>query len=124
MSFPSATNLWNNLLHEIKQLSSISLLKCHLQRGDCIVYRHYTGSRKSEILVCRLRLQMSNLKHDLFRCHLTTDSVFECGAAVEDVAHFLLMLVCPLFQQSRVDTIIFCLMTLKLTFLHCCLQTG
>eukprot|EP00745_Piridium_sociabile_P001459 TRINITY_DN108977_c0_g1_i14.p1 TRINITY_DN108977_c0_g1~~TRINITY_DN108977_c0_g1_i14.p1 ORF type:complete len:341 (-),score=9.36 TRINITY_DN108977_c0_g1_i14:68-1090(-) len=102
--FPSTTSLWNDLPNEIKQLDSLSRLKRFLNSMDSEVPRYYYLSHRStEIVLCKLRLEMSDLRHDLFKRHLSDNSSCACGSAVEDAFHFLSE--CPLYHQSRDQTI-------------------
>ena len=102
--FPSATTLWNSLPDEIKQISSLSVLKRHLSKNDSVVPKYYyLNDRISEIIICKLRLKMSDLKHDLFRRHITNDPICSCGDGIEDARHFLLE--CPLLQDARARTL-------------------
>eukprot|EP00745_Piridium_sociabile_P017482 TRINITY_DN2628_c1_g1_i3.p2 TRINITY_DN2628_c1_g1~~TRINITY_DN2628_c1_g1_i3.p2 ORF type:complete len:134 (+),score=4.44 TRINITY_DN2628_c1_g1_i3:650-1051(+) len=89
--FPSSTALWNGLPDHIKQSNSLSFLKRFLSITDNVVPGYYyLPNRTSEIMLCKLRLEMSDLNHDLFRRHLTNSSSCDCGSAIEDAAHFLI----------------------------------
>ena len=102
--FPSTTVLWNNLPEHIKRSDSVGVLKRFLSSNDSRVPPHYyLPNRHSEIIICKLRLEMSDLNDDLFKRHILNSSVCSCNAPVEDACHFLMH--CPLFQQFRAQTI-------------------
>ena len=102
--FPSTTSLWNNLPDEVKQMNSLSCFKRFLKREDSEVPVYfYLPIRSAEIILCKLRLEMSDLKHDLFKRHLSDDSSCNCGYAVEDASHYLLE--CALYNEHRAQTI-------------------
>ena len=101
---PSVTNQWNSLPDYIKNSNSLGQLKRYLSVNDVTVPVYfYLGERKEQVLHCRLRLGMSDLKSDLFNRHLTNDPVCACGSAQETAEHYLLR--CPLFNQARAGTI-------------------
>ena len=75
-----------------------------LSRNDSVVPKYYyLNDRTSEIIICKLRLKMSDLRHDLFRRHITNDPICSCGNGVEDARHFLVE--CPLLQDARAQTL-------------------
>ena len=54
--FPSTTELWNNLSNNVKEQTSISSFKRRLNADDPLVPPYYyTGSRKPQIIHCKLR---------------------------------------------------------------------
>ena len=65
--------------------------------------RFYYGSRKNQIIHCKLRINMSDLSFDLHNRHLSSNSSCRCGHAVESARHFFLN--CPLYEQVRASTI-------------------
>ena len=98
--FPCTTNLWNALPDNIKLQTSISAFKRLLSRNDITIPPYYfIGERKSQIIHCRLRLNMSDLNHDLFRRHLSENQACSCGNSKEDATHYLLN--CPQFANER-----------------------
>ena len=104
--FPSTTALWNDLPDNVKQSNSIGFLKHFLSSDDSFVPEHFflpDTDRHLETILCKLRLEMSDLNNDLFHRHLRNNPTCNCGSAVEDTYHFLL--VCPLYQQARNLTI-------------------
>ena len=102
--FPSTTVLWNNLPDNIKQCDSVSALKRFLSITDSIVPRYYyLANRLSEAIMCKMRLEMSDLQLDLYRRHLSNSTACACGFETEDAKHFLLH--CPLFNHARNQTI-------------------
>ena len=102
--FPSATFLWNSLDDNLKTLNSISAFKRQLSRQDYIVPPYYyTGVRDQQIIHCRLRLKMSDLKYDLFNRHLSDSIECACGDRKEDAKHYLLK--CKNYSIARGTTI-------------------
>ena len=102
--FPSTTALWNELPDYAKKSNSLSFFKRFLRSSDSIVPDYYhLPDRSSEVHLCKLRLEISDLNHDLFRRHIKDNFSCDCGNALEDVAHFLLN--CPLHHQARAQTI-------------------
>ena len=66
--FPSTTTLWNNLPENI------------LSRNDTNPSPFFhNGSRKAQIIHCKLRLGMSDLNQDPLNRHLKTNSSCDCG---------------------------------------------
>ena len=63
----------------------------------------YTGERIPQIIHCRLRLGMSDLKSYLFNRHLTENTSCDCGYHKEDASHFLL--TCNKYSDLRKLTI-------------------
>lgn len=63
---------------------------------------YYVGSRKGQILHCKLRLKCSSLKLHLFQKNLVDNPLCQCGQ-VESIDHFLLR--CRLFSDLRQATI-------------------
>ena len=102
--FPSTSTLWNSLPLFIQQTQSIGQLKHYLFSADTPVPRHYyLGNRKEQIIHCRLRLGMSDLKHDMYNRHIVNDPSCTCSFPQETAEHFLLH--CPIYTTQRTDTI-------------------
>ena len=73
--FPSTTTLGNKLPENIQRTKSISQVKHFLSRNDTNPPPFfYIGSRKAQIIHCKLRLGISDLNYDLLNRHLTTNS--------------------------------------------------
>jgi hypothetical protein len=103
--FPSTTTLWNNLPVTIQRTKSISQVKHFLSRNDTNVPTFiYNGSRQAQIIHCKLRLGMSDLKYDLLNRHLTKSSSCDCGKRKETSEHYILH--CPRFTYVRDKTIL------------------
>ena len=69
--FPSTTILWNDLPDHVKQSDSISFLKRFLNSNDSTVPKYfYLPDRASEIILCKIRLEMSDLNNDLYKRHI------------------------------------------------------
>ena len=75
--FPSTTTLWNNLPVTIQRTKYISQVKHSLSRNDT------NGSRQAQIIPCKLRLGMSDLKYNLLNRHLTKTSSCDCAERKE-----------------------------------------
>ena len=96
--------MWNELPDSVKLSSSLAEFKRHLSTHDTIVPPfYYSTNRISEIIHCKLRLEISDLNSDLFKRHLTANMSCIYGSQVEDANHFLC--VCPLFDRIRRTTI-------------------
>ena len=88
----------------IKSTTSLSHLKKYLRKDDSIVPPYYfIGCRKAQAIHCKLRLNMSDLKNDMFNRHISDIKVCECGHNKEDAHHFLIN--CPRFTDIRAVTI-------------------
>ena len=93
--FPSTTLLWNNLLGNIQESSSLSEFKRYLTNNDTKVPSYYnSGKRMEQIIHCRLRLQMNDLNFDLIE-----NQSCACGHPFETAEHFLLL--CPNYHHIR-----------------------
>ena len=80
----------NTIPEEVKRLESILKFKKYLSSGDIKVPSYFYGhNRISEIIHCRLRLEISDLNADLYRRHLKDDKYCECGYREEDAKHFI-----------------------------------
>ena len=102
--FPCTTKLWNELPDNIKSLTSISAFKRFFSQHDFVVPPYfYLGDRTEQIIHCKLRLKMSDLKFDLYKRHLSDDANCRCNAEREDSTHYLLH--CPLYTRERALTI-------------------
>ena len=102
--FPCTTELWNELPDNIKSLTSISAFKRFFSQNDFVVPPYfYIGDRLEQIIHCKLRLKMSDLKFDLYNRHLSDSFNCRCHAEREDTQHYLLH--CPLYTRERALTI-------------------
>ena len=100
----STTLLWNSLPDFVKLSDSLAEFKRYLSVNDIRVpLFYYSANHVSEIIHCKLRLEISDLNSDLYKRHLTDNTSFICGSPLENAHHFLL--VCPLYNQTRRDTI-------------------
>ena len=71
-----------------------------LRKDDIIVPIFYFGlNRTAEIIHCKLRLEISDLKGDLVRRHLADNPACQCGYQYENSKHYLFD--CPLFNNAR-----------------------
>ena len=102
--FISTTYLWNELPEHYKETDSIARFKRLLRINDGIVPAYYFGKdRMSEILHCKLRLEISDLQGDLVKRHLSDNPTCQCGYHRENAKHYLFD--CPLFDAARTITI-------------------
>ena len=102
--FPSTTVLWNALPDYIKLSNSLGEFKRHLSSDDSIVPPfYYSTDRISEIIHCKIRLEISDLSSDLFKRHLSNNMSCICGFRQENALHYFFH--CPLFDNTRRDTL-------------------
>ena len=102
--FPSTSAAWNDLPDEAKQIISVENFKMYLKSDDVQVPKfYYSHNRSSEIIHCRLRLEMSDLNADLFKRHLKDNTKCDCGYECEDAKHYLLD--CPMYNYARTITL-------------------
>ena len=102
---PFTIRLWNALPNNVRDASSVSEFKRHLNKEikEPNVL-HYYGSRWASIHHARMCLDCSKLKYDLcFHLHVIDDPSCACGAPYEDVHHFFIE--CPLYNHIRVDLV-------------------
>ncbi len=100
---PFATNLWNNLTLEKRNMPSLREFKSSLidELNDPNILYYY-GSRWSSIHHARLRIGCSKLKHDLcYNLHVIDNPSCSCGALVEDAHHYFF--TCPNYNDLRLQ---------------------
>ena len=98
--FPSTLKLWNELLLNIRNSSSVSQFKANVRSPHLKPPNYlYVGERKYNILLTRLRHNCSSLNSDLFNVNIIQYSNCSCGALTENVNHFFFE--CPLYTQQR-----------------------
>ena len=97
--FPSAPDLWNNLEHEIRNVTSLAMLKKKLNNVNKPPSHYSSGQRKHNIILCQLRNEVSDLNHHLFQSHLSESSRCACGNDTEDNYHYFF--ICPLYTRER-----------------------
>ena len=98
--FPSALDLWNNLEHEIRNVTSLAMLKKKLNNVSKPPSHYSIGQRKHNIILCQLRNEVSDLNHHLFQSHLSESSRCACGIDTEDNYHYFF--ICPLYTRERI----------------------
>ena len=87
---PSSVRTWNNLSPEERQHESINSFKCFLRKDKTTVPKHYyTGCRKGQILLARLRTNCSSLNFDLLVKNISDSPLCHCGS-IENAQHFFL----------------------------------
>ena len=102
--FPSTTVLWNSLPDDIKSTTSLSRFKKLLSADDPVLPPHYfAGNRRAQAIHCKLRINMSDLKNDMFNRFISESKSCECGHRIENAKHYLLD--CPIFNNVRATTI-------------------
>ncbi|MEW8546021.1 MAG: reverse transcriptase domain-containing protein, partial [Candidatus Thiodiazotropha sp.] len=96
---PSSVRAWNNLSVEAKQCDSVTSFKYVLQKDKSKVPKHfYSGCRKSQILLTRLRTNCSSLNFDLFVKNIADSPLCRCGS-IENAQHFFFH--CTFYQAQR-----------------------
>ena len=101
---PSAATEWNNLDDTIKQANSVTQFKRMLAQNDVKVPKlYYSENRSTEIIHCKIRLQISDLNNHLFQRYLRTDSKCDCGFKNENSKHYFFD--CPMHTEARMQTI-------------------
>ena len=96
---PSSVRAWNNLSVEAKQCESVNTFKCLLQKEKKAVPKHYyTGCRKGQILLTRLRTNCSSLNFDFFVKNISDSPLCLCGS-IENAQHFFFH--CTKYQAQR-----------------------
>ena len=104
MSFlPASVRAWNNLSVESQQCESVTSFKRLLQKDNPKVPKHfYSGPRKSQILLTRLRTNCSSLNFDLFVKNVADSPLCRCGS-IENAQHFFFH--CTFYQAQRNELI-------------------
>ena len=104
MSFlPSSVRAWNNLSVDVQQCDSVASFKRFLQKDNPKVPQHfYSGCRKNQILLTRLRTNCSSLNFDLFVKNIVDSPLCRCGS-IENAQHFFFH--CTFYQAQRNELI-------------------
>lgn len=97
---PSTLKLWNNLEPDIRSLTTLSQFKSNITTtsNKPVEYTN-VGERKYNIILRRIRYRCSNLKADLFRVNIVSDSSCSCGASTESAEHYFFD--CELYNDER-----------------------
>ena len=98
---PKAITLWNRQDAHLKTIADYDTFKDELIKNspkENTLY--YTGKRKENIIMARLRLNCSNLKGHLYNLHIIDRPECQCGHDFEDSFHFFF--ICPLYNRPRV----------------------
>jgi hypothetical protein len=87
---PSPIKLWNRLSIDTRNSRSLNIFKERIktQNSKCPAH-YYSGTRLSQFLHTRLRMNSSSLNEHLFIQNLVDSSNCACGR-VESTSHFLL----------------------------------
>ena len=98
---PSSVRDWNVLDDPMRNIESSSLFSKIYDKSACNVHRIFRnyGTRKNQILHCKLRLCCSDLNGHKFDNHIHDTSLCSCGYIYEGNVHFLFH--CPNFSNIR-----------------------
>ena len=101
---PTSIRLWNTYSASFAGTNRFGKFRALLKKK----YRpkhppvwYYTGKKRPNLLLTRLRLNNSHLTGDVYRNNLTGDPSCSCGYRNEDRVHYLLD--CPIFSALRND---------------------
>ena len=97
--FPSIVQMWNELSHELRKLTSINEFRRRAITRVELNYLYFGFSRQLNIVHAQLRMQCSNLNYHLFNLHVVDSPSCRCSYKCEDVNHYLLQ--CPLYAIER-----------------------
>ena len=87
---PSTIRDWNSLPLDTRNSESLASFKRKLNSRITRTFVpkfYYTGNRKLQVLLTRLRTNCSSLNHDLFLKNITDSPLCRCGG-IENVEHF------------------------------------
>ena len=99
--FPSTTKFWNNLDESIRSIESKSGLKAKLSKVIAPVPPYYySGRRKINITLARIRMHCSELHQHLADMHIIENNLCACGQPEATEQFFF---TCPLYQDARHD---------------------
>ena len=105
-----------------QQTKSISQVKYFFSRNDTNPLPFfYNGSRKAQIIHCKLHLGMSDLNYDQQNRHLTINISCDCRERKETSEHYILL--CPRFTYVHHNKIFKVLAKFCLIFLPSCKGT-
>lgn len=97
--FPSTIRAWNNLSDDIKNSTSVSSFKYHLNRNGITPPKYFNaGSRKGQILHARLRMECSSLNSHLYKKNIVLSPSCTCGG-FESTYHYLFK--CQNYSRER-----------------------
>ena len=99
---PTSIRQWNTLSTSLIETHPFNkfraLLKKQYRPNHPPVW-YYTGKKRPNLLLTRLRLNNSHLYADLYRCNLASDPSCSCGYRNEDRIHYLMD--CPSYVVFR-----------------------
>jgi hypothetical protein len=99
---PATIKKWNDLSEELRCIPSAEEFKEALRPVKQYTPAQYlTGDRKTQILLCRLRVGNADLNLNLYDRNLEPSPTCLCGAPEESTEHFLLD--CPDYDSERID---------------------
>jgi len=93
---PNTCEFWNTLPQQVKDSDTLRF-KNNLQKQFVVsnldnLFCYNYGSRKANILHCRLRNRCSALNSDLCYAHLVPSPACKCGFPCEDTSHYFLQM--------------------------------
>ncbi len=98
--FPETIRLWNNLDDRLKSVTSYEAFTEKLNTPTFEIPKHYySGSRKTNIILARLRMGCSELNDDLYKIGVTHSPACSCGARKENSFHYFM--TCPNYAIIR-----------------------
>ena len=100
---PATVKASNELPQEIKESDDDKKFKTalskHLSTTTQVPSWHYTGKRRSQIMLNRIRLVNCDLNENLHSRNLAPSPSCSCGHPIENEKHYLM--TCPLFNIQR-----------------------
>ena len=100
--FIFASNLWNSLSVDIRNIDSLNVFKQKVNKHREKNILYYYGKRWANIHHTKMRLGCSNLNSDLFfNLHVIHSPPCTCGNSNETPYHYLME--CVLYQQERIS---------------------
>ncbi len=98
--FPETIRLWNNLNDRLKSVTSYEAFTEKLNTPTFEIPKHYySGSRKTNVILARLRMCCSELNDDLYKIGVTHSPACSCGARKENSFHYFM--TCPNYAIIR-----------------------
>ncbi len=98
--YPETIRLWNNLDDKLKTISSYEVFAAQLNKPSVVIPKYYySGNRKPNIVLAKLRMGCSQLNDDLYRIGVVDSPACSCGARKENAFHYFMM--CPKYTVIR-----------------------
>lgn len=96
---PKTIRMWNELDSTVKDIRSLNSFKAKLKKKDKTPKYYNTGNRKAQIIHAKLRMNCSDLNHDMLLRFLSDSASCSCGHMVENAEHYFLH--CPNYANNR-----------------------